>query len=94
MFDAAYYSTCASGTVKKSGLPEEKVSIDEGTLAFLNTVGIGLPFYVHKSDDDDFVLSWEFDIRYTIALIPGIGMNNSISAGIRYCFPNVNIFDD
>jgi hypothetical protein len=72
MFDAAYYSTCASGTVKKSGLPEEKVSIDENTLAFLNTVGIGLPFYVDKSDDD-LVASWEFDIRYTIALIPGIG---------------------
>lgn len=92
MFDAAYYSTCASGTVKKSGLPEEKVSIDEGTLAFLNTVGIGLPFYVDKSDDD-LVASWEFDIRYTIALIPGIGMNHSISAGIRCCFPNFS-FDD
>ena len=92
MFDAAYYSTSNSGTDKES---HKTVSIDENTLAFLNTVGIGLPFYVDKSDDDDdLVASWEFDIRYTIALIPGIGMNHSVSAGIRCCFPNAKIFDD
>ena len=88
MFDAAYYATSTSVTDKES---HTTVSIDENTLAFLNTVGIGLPFYVDKSDDD-LVASLEFDIRYTIALIPG--MNHSISAGIRCCFPNAKIFDD